>query len=127
MRRSYSTRVQRRVRGYVVCMASRRGAGTHGRQCLGSDTASTLRNGRTRQRIGAIVQGVAAVARHLVPRHVVALHLGEERFPQVAVVDQFLLLVAPVVLAPRLVPLVAEAVDHVGAVAMNLCDAPTRE
>src|SRR5215468_12390399 len=89
--------------------------------------ASALRDGGARQGVGAVVHRVPAVARHLVPRDVVALDLGDERLPEVAVLDGPLLGVAPAVLPPALVPLVAEAVHDVGAVAVDGDDAPAGE
>src|SRR5215472_10490265 len=94
------------------------------RRCSGG---SALGDGRAGQGVGAVVQVVAAVAGDLVPRHVVARHLGEESLPEIAVLHRLLLRVAPAVLAPALVPLVAEAVHHVGAVAVELDGAPLGE
>src|SRR5262249_56444731 len=86
------------------------------RRCSGS----ALGDGRAGQGVRAVVQVVAAVAGDLVPRHVVTRHLGEEGLPEIAVLHGLLRRVAPAVLAPALVPLVAEAVHHVRAVAVEL-------
>src|SRR5262249_32823331 len=94
------------------------------RRCSGG---SALGDGRAGQGVGAIVQVVAAVAGDLVPRHVVARHLGEESLPEIAVLYRLLLRVAPAVPAPALVPLVAEAVHHVRAVAVEVDGAPLGE
>src|SRR5262249_53451409 len=69
--------------------------------------------------IRALVEGHAGVARHLVPRDLVALGLGEQALPEIAVLDGLLLRVPPAVGAPALVPTIAEAVDEIGAVAVQ--------
>src|SRR5262249_22758893 len=79
------------------------------------------------QGVRGVVQVVAAVAGDLAPRPVVTRRLGEEGLPEIAVLHGLLLRVAPAVLAPALVPLVAEAVHHVGAVAVDLDGAPFGE
>src|SRR5262249_30208939 len=48
-----------------------------------------------------------------------ALHLLDQRLPEIAIADGLLLRVLPPVLTPALVPLVAEAVDDVCAVAVE--------
>src|SRR5258707_15751808 len=68
---------------------------------------------------GAVVLGVAAVSGDLVPGDVVLLDQRDQGFPEVAVLHRLLLGVEPAVLAPALVPPVAEAVDHVRAVAVD--------
>src|SRR5690348_333371 len=70
---------------------------------------------------------MAAVARDLVPGDVVLLDERDEGLPEVAVLHRLLLGIEPAVLAPALVPPVAEAVDHVRAVAVDVDPAPPRE
>src|SRR5437762_12916921 len=68
------------------------------------------------QGVDALVQRVAGVAGHLAPDDVVALRLGEQPFPEVAIGDRLLLGVLPAVLLPALPPALTEAVHDVGAV-----------
>src|SRR5690242_21372642 len=70
---------------------------------------------------------MAAVAGDLVPGDVVPLDQGDQRFPEIAVLHRLLLRVEPAVLAPALVPPIAEAVDHVRAVAVDGDAAPALE
>src|SRR5882672_1336063 len=76
-----------------------------------------------RERVDALVQRVAGVAGHLAPDDVVALRLGEQPFPEVAIGDRLLLGVLPAVLLPAFPPALAEAVHDVGAVRVQ-ADAP---
>src|SRR5437660_4934156 len=62
---------------------------------------------------------MAAVAGHLVPRDIVPLDQLQQRLPEIAVLDGLLLRVAPAVGAPAEIPLVAEAVHDIGAVAVD--------
>src|SRR5713226_2215930 len=62
---------------------------------------------------------MAAVAGHLVPRDVVPLGQLEQRLPEIAILDGLLLGIAPAVGAPAEIPLVAEAVHDVRAVAVD--------
>src|SRR5438309_2010865 len=61
------------------------------------------------QGVDALVQRVAGVAGHLAPDDVVALRLGEQPFPEVAIGDRLLLGVLPAVLLPALPPALTEA------------------
>src|SRR6185295_18600201 len=89
-----------------------------------ADLARDADDRGARERVGAVVQRVAAVARDLVPGDVVVLEgQGDQRLPEIAVVQRLLLGVDPAVLPPALVPAVAKAVDHVRAVAVD-GDAP---
>src|SRR5262249_25036732 len=69
--------------------------------------------------VDPIVQGMPAVSGHLVPRHAMAPGQGDQRLPEVAVLHGLLLGIHPAVPLPALVPAVAEAVDEVGAVAVE--------
>src|SRR5438477_1885801 len=62
---------------------------------------------------------MAAVAGHLVPRDIVPLDQLQQRLPEISVLDGLLLRVAPAVGAPAEIPLVAEAVHNVRAVAVD--------
>src|SRR5438477_7848358 len=62
---------------------------------------------------------MAAVAGHLVPRDIVPLDQLQQRLPEISVLDGLLLRVAPAVGAPAEIPLVAEAVHDVRAVAVD--------
>ena len=64
--------------------------------------------------------GIARVAGDLVPGDLMPLGLGDQRLPEIAVLDRLLLGVLPAVPAPALVPLVAKAIDDVGAVAVEV-------
>src|SRR5713101_3478876 len=88
---------------------------------------SALRDRGAGEGVCSVVQLVAAVAGDLVPGDVVALDFRQERLPEVAVVHGLLLGIAPAVLPPALVPLVAEAVHHVGAVAVDRDRAMSRQ
>src|SRR5262249_26197686 len=88
-----------------------------------SDRRAGLVDGAPRQAVGALVHDVAGVARHLVPRDVVLFDEADQRLPEIAVSHRSLLDVLPTIPAPALVPLVAEAIDEIGAVAVDL-DAP---
>src|SRR6266540_2714068 len=81
--------------------------------------ASALRDGGAGEGVDAVVQRVAAVAGDLVPRDVVALDLRQQGLPQVAVLHGLLLRIAPAVVPPAEIPLVPEAVHHVGTVAVD--------
>src|SRR2546428_11729245 len=70
---------------------------------------------------------MAAVAGHLVPRDIVPLDQLQQRLPEVAVLDGLLLGVAPAVGAPAEIPLVAEAVHNIRAVAVDGRDAAAGE
>jgi hypothetical protein len=100
------------------------------------ETRSTCRRGYARQHaadglggeaIGTLVQGHAGMPRHLVPGDVALLHLDEEGLPEVAVLHRLLLGVFPAVLPPAHVPLLAEAVDHVGTVGEDVGGPPRRD
>src|ERR1700730_15019932 len=62
---------------------------------------------------------MAAVAGHLDPRDVVLLDELQQRLPEIAFLNRLLLGVAPAVGAPAEIPLVAEAVHHIRAVAVD--------
>src|SRR6266581_4188228 len=62
---------------------------------------------------------MAAVAGHLVPRDIVPLDQLQQRLPEIAVLNRLLLRVAPAVGAPAEIPLVAEAVHNIRAVAVD--------
>src|SRR6266852_2445975 len=62
---------------------------------------------------------MAAVAGHLVPRDVVLLDQVQQGLPEIAVLDGLLLGVAPAIGAPAEIPLVAEAVHDIRAVAVD--------
>src|SRR5207249_4668821 len=62
---------------------------------------------------------MAAVAGHLEPRDIVLLDQLQQRLPEIAVLDGLLLRVAPAVGAPAEIPLVAEAVHDIRAVAVD--------
>src|SRR5438132_6055149 len=62
---------------------------------------------------------MAAVAGHLVPRDIVLLYQFEQALPEIAVLDGLLLGVAPAVGTPAEIPLVAEAVHDIRAVAVD--------
>src|SRR6266849_9101134 len=62
---------------------------------------------------------MAAVAGHLVPGDLVLLDQLEQRLPEVAVLHGLLLGIAPAIGAPAEIPLVTEAVDDIGAVAVD--------
>src|SRR5712691_8904548 len=62
---------------------------------------------------------MAAVAGHLVPRDVVLLDQLQQCLPEVAVLHGLLLGIAPAIGAPAEIPLVAEAVHDIGAVAVD--------
>src|SRR5262245_35891901 len=70
--------------------------------------------------VHAVVQGVVAVAGHLVPDHLVTARLGEDPLPEVAIGHGLLLAVPPAVLFPALPPSLAKAIDDVGAVRIDV-------
>src|SRR6266542_2564428 len=76
-------------------------------------------DGAAGQTVDALVHRMARVAGDLMPGHVVCLGENDSRLPQIAVLHGFLLSIAPAVLAPADMPLVAEAVDHVRAVTVD--------
>src|SRR5256712_12767296 len=80
-----------------------------------------------RELVRALVQRVAAVAAYLVPDDVVALGLGEQPLPEVAVGDGLPLAVLPAALLPALPPALAKAVHDVRAVRVQMHTPPARD
>src|SRR5438874_3103554 len=92
-----------------------------------STRPSEAPDGLARERVDALVQRVARVAAHLVPDDVVAARLAEDSLPEIAVRHGLLLAVPPAGLLPALPPALAEAVDDVGAVRVDVDAPPARD
>src|SRR5947208_10060635 len=119
MSRQTSTSPARPVRAETPAVASFRMCSTARR--------SARLYGVARELVHAVVQGVPAVAAHLVPDDVVAPGEGEQSLPEVAVGDGPLLGVLPAALLPALPPALAEAVDDVRAVRVEVHASPARD